>query len=178
MLNDSMDEDLTQFSVHSITKKKKKIHKRIQHDTTRIQQRSIPRASAGETWGHNSTFPWSDTSAHCKKQQTLVLFVQLLKEASPVFTSPVTGHKASNHKDKVQVAVVCPGRAARWSMPDGKMFTSPGPSAEPGRGQAGSGPRLPARFLAGLQQREFLSRLHKLQAASPGKGLAPDHSVL
>lgn len=95
-----------------------------------------------------------------------------------MFTSPVTGHKASNHKDKVQVAVVCPGRAARWSMPDGKMFTSPGPSAESGRGQAGSGPRLPARFLAGLQQREFLGRLHKLQAASLGKGLAPDHSVL
>lgn len=65
-------------------------------------------------------------------------------------------------------------------MPDGKMFTSPGPSAEQGRGQAGSGPRLPARFLAGLQQREFLSLsgLHKLQTASPGKGLAPDHSVL
>lgn len=90
MLNDSMDEDLIQFSVHSITKEKKKIHKRIQHDTTQIQQRSIPRASAGETWGHNSTFPWSDTSAHCKKQQTPVLFVQLLKKASPVFTSPVT----------------------------------------------------------------------------------------
>lgn len=30
----------------------------------------------------------------------------------------------------------------------------------------------------GLQQREFLSRLCKLQAACPGKGLTPDHSVL
>lgn len=144
-----------------------------------IQPRSIPRTSAGVAWGHNSTFPWSNTSAHCKKQQTpVVLFVQLLKEASPVVTSPVTGHKASSHKDKVQVAVLCQGRAARWSMPDGKMFTSPGPRAETGRGQAGSGPRLPARLLAGLQQPEFLSRLHKLQAASPGKGFAPDHSVL
>lgn len=104
--------------------------------------------------------------------------MQLLKAVSPVLTSPVTGHKASNHKDKVQVAVVCPGRAARWSMPDGKMFTSSGPSAETGRGQAGSSPRLSARFLAGLQQREFLSRLYKLQGTSPGKGLAPDHSGL
>lgn len=95
-----------------------------------------------------------------------------------MLTSLVTGHGASNHKGKVQVAVVCPGRAARRSMPDGEMFTSPGPSAEPGRGQAGSGPRLPARFLAGLKQCEFLSRLHKLQAASLREGLAPDHSIL
>lgn len=130
---------------------------------------------------HPQGLCWGSIGAQFHKcpLRTPALCVQPLKEASPVFTSPVTGHKASNHKDKVQVAVACPGRAARWGMPDGKMFTSPGPSAEPGRGQAGSGPRLPARFLAGLQQQsEFLSRLHKLQAASPGKGLAPDHSVL